>query len=115
MFRRKIRGKYAMLSRPSNRGHMPSGDLFYSESPDLEYWGHHWFVMQPKGSWQSTKIGAGPIVLETSESWLLFYRGVLTSCNVFEHSFGAALLDLDQPYKVLYRTAPYLLAPNELY
>ncbi|NIV38498.1 MAG: glycosidase, partial [Anaerolineae bacterium] len=28
---------------------------------------------------------------------------------------GAALLDLDEPWKVLYRTAPYLLAPWELY
>jgi beta-1,4-mannooligosaccharide/beta-1,4-mannosyl-N-acetylglucosamine phosphorylase len=104
-----------MLSRPSDRGHTPFGDMFYSESPDLEYWGHHRFVMQPKGSWQSTKIGAGPIPIETSEGWLLFYHGVLTSCNGFEYSFGAALLDLDQPWKVLYRTAPYLLGPSEMY
>jgi beta-1,4-mannooligosaccharide/beta-1,4-mannosyl-N-acetylglucosamine phosphorylase len=115
LFPRRIHGKFAILSRPSDRGHTPFGDMFYSESPDLEYWGHHRFVMQPKGGWQSTKIGAGPIPIETSEGWLLFYHGVLTSCNGFEYSFGAALLDLDQPWKVLYRTAPYLLAPSELY
>jgi beta-1,4-mannooligosaccharide/beta-1,4-mannosyl-N-acetylglucosamine phosphorylase len=115
LFPRRIHGKFAMLSRPSDRGHTPFGDMFYSESPDLEYWGHHRFVMQPKGGWQSTKIGAGPIPIETSEGWLLFYHGVLTSCNGFEYSFGAALLDLDQPWKVLFRTAPYLLAPSELY
>jgi beta-1,4-mannooligosaccharide/beta-1,4-mannosyl-N-acetylglucosamine phosphorylase len=28
---------------------------------------------------------------------------------------GAALLDLEEPWKVMYRTAPYLLAPWELY
>lgn len=115
LFPRRINGRFAMLSRPSDRGHTPFGDMFYSESPDLEYWGHHRFVMQPKGSWQSTKVGAGPIPIETSEGWLLFYHGVLTSCNGFEYSFGAALLDLDQPWKVLYRTAPYLLGPSEMY
>ena len=40
---------------------------------------------------------------------------MLTSCNGFVYSFGAALLDLDQPWKVLYRTAPYLLSPQTLY
>ncbi len=115
MFPRKINGKYAMLSRPSDRGHTPFGDMFYSESPDLEYWGHHRFVMQPKGGWQSTKVGAGPIPLETDQGWLLFYHGVLTSCNGFEYSFGAVLLDLDEPWKVLYRTGPYMLGPHEMY
>lgn len=115
MFPRKINGKYAMLSRPSDRGHTPFGDMFYSESPDMEYWGHHRFVMAPKGGWQSTKIGPGPIPIETSQGWLLFYHGVLTSCNGFEYSFGAALLDLEQPWKVLYRTGSYLLGPDAIY
>jgi beta-1,4-mannooligosaccharide/beta-1,4-mannosyl-N-acetylglucosamine phosphorylase len=115
LFPRKIRGKYAMLSRPSDRGHTPFGDIFYSESPDMEYWGHHRFVMAPKNGWQSTKVGAGPIPIETSEGWLLFYHGVITQCNGFEYSFGAVLLDLDQPWKVMYRTAPYLMGPRELY
>ena len=81
----------------------------------MEYWGRHRFVMQPKGGLQSTKIGAGPIPLETSQGWLLFYHCVLTSCNGFEYSFGAALLDLDEPWKVLYRSGPYLLGPHEFY
>ncbi len=115
LFPRKIRGKYAILSRPSDRGHTPFGDIFYSESPDLEHWGHHRFVMGPKGGWQSTKIGAGPTPIETDEGWLLFYHGVITQCNGFEYSFGAALLDLDQPWKMMYRTAPYLMGPRELY
>ncbi|MFN8481975.1 MAG: glycoside hydrolase family 130 protein [Anaerolineae bacterium] len=116
LFPRKIGGKYAMLSRPSDNGHTPFGDIFYSESPDMEHWGRHRWVMGTKGwSWQSTKIGAGPTPIETKEGWLLFYHGVLTSCNGFVYSFGAALLDLDRPWKVLYRTAPYLLSPQTLY
>ncbi len=115
LFPRKINGNFAMFSRPSDTGHTPFGDVFYSESPDMVYWGKHRFVMRPVGGWQSTKVGAGPIPIETTEGWLLFYHGVLTSCNGFVYSFGAALLDLDQPWKVIYRSRPYLLHPRELY
>lgn len=115
MFPRKINGKFAMLSRPSDTGHTSFGDIFYSETPDLVYWGKHRHVMAPRGWWQSTKIGAGPIPIETEEGWLVFYHGVLTSCNGYVYSFGAALLDLEEPWKVKYRTEPYLLSPQELY
>lgn len=115
LFPRRINGKYAMLSRPSDRGHTPFGDIFYSESPDMIHWGCHRFVMAPVGGWQSTKVGAGPTPIETSEGWLLIYHGVLTSCNGFVYSFGAALLDLEKPWKVIYRTRPYLLNPREYY
>jgi len=115
LFPRRINGKYAMLSRPSDRGHTPFGDIFYSESPDMIHWGRHRFVMAPVDGWQSTKVGAGPTPIETPEGWLLIYHGVLTSCNGFVYSFGAALLDLDRPWKVIYRTRPYLLNPREYY
>lgn len=115
LFPRRIDGKYAMLNRPSDNGHTPFGDIFYSESPDMVHWGHHRHVMAPIDGWQSTKVGAGPTPIETSEGWLLLYHGVLTSCNGFVYSFGAALLDLDQPWKVIYRTKPYLLHPREIY
>jgi len=115
LFPRRINGQYAMFSRPSDNGHTPFGDIFYSQSPDLIHWGRHRHVMSPVGGWQATKIGAGPTPIETSEGWLLFYHGVLTSCNGFVYSFGAALLDLDQPWKVIYRTRPYLLNPRENY
>ena len=115
LFPRKINGKFAMLSRPSDRGHTPWGDMFYSESPDIGHWGHHRFVMGTKPGWQSTKIGAGPTPIETTEGWLLIYHGVLTSCNGFVYSAGAALLDIDKPWKVMYRTASYILSPQELY
>jgi beta-1,4-mannooligosaccharide/beta-1,4-mannosyl-N-acetylglucosamine phosphorylase len=116
LFPRKIRGQYALLSRPSDTGHTAFGDIFYSQSPDMTHWGRHRFVMGTKpGTWQSTKIGAGPTPIETREGWLLFYHGVLTSCNGFVYSFGAALLDLDQPWQVICRSAPYLLSPQTIY
>ena len=67
------------------------------------------------GSWQATKVGAGPVPIETSEGWLLLYHGVLTSCSGFVYSAGVALLDLDEPWRVLHRTKDYLLAPTEPY
>lgn len=119
MFPRKIDGRYAMVSRPSDTGHTPFGDIFYSQSPDMTFWGMHRHVMSTykgdESAWQSTKIGAGPIPIETDEGWLMIYHGVLNSCNGFVYSFGAAILDLEKPWIVKYRTKPYLLSPQELY
>jgi beta-1,4-mannooligosaccharide/beta-1,4-mannosyl-N-acetylglucosamine phosphorylase len=115
LFPRKIGGKYVMLNRPSDNGHTPFGDIFLSQSPDMVHWGCHRHVMSRGMGWQSTKVGAGPIPLETRDGWLMFYHGVLTSCNGFVYSFGAALLDIDEPWKVLYRTSPYLMSPQTLY
>lgn len=115
LFPRKINGNFAMVSRPSDNGHTPFGDIFYSESPDLNYWGRHRYVMGTANGWQSTKIGGGPTPIETKEGWLMIYHGVLNSCNGFVYSFGAALLDIDQPWKVKYRTGPYLMSPQTQY
>lgn len=117
LFPRKVKGKYLLLSRPSDSGHTPFGDIFMSESPDLTHWGNHKFVMGKGGQgwWQGVKIGAGPIPIETTEGWLLFYHGVSTTCNGFVYSCGAALLDIDNPSKVLYRTRDYLLTPERAY
>ncbi|MBN2510254.1 MAG: glycoside hydrolase family 130 protein, partial [Spirochaetales bacterium] len=116
-FPRKVNGKYLMLSRPSDSGHTPFGDIFLSESPDLVHWGRHRKVMSSgaSGWWQGVKIGAGPVPIETDEGWLLLYHGVSTTCNGFVYSMGAALLDIDTPSKVLYRTKNYLLTPEEPY
>jgi beta-1,4-mannooligosaccharide/beta-1,4-mannosyl-N-acetylglucosamine phosphorylase len=115
LFPRRIGDRYALLSRPSDTGHTQFGDIFYSESPDLIHWGRHRHVMAPAGGWQATKVGAGPTPIETAAGWLMIYHGVLTSCNGFVYSFGAALLDLDRPWKVIHRTRPYLLNPREYY
>jgi beta-1,4-mannooligosaccharide/beta-1,4-mannosyl-N-acetylglucosamine phosphorylase len=116
LFPRRIGGRYAMLSRPSDDGHTPFGDVFYSESPDLVHWGRHRHVLSPvPHTWQSTKVGAGPTPVETAEGWLVLYHGVLTSCNGFVYAMGAALLDLDEPWKVIARARDHLLAPQTLY
>ena len=115
LFPRKIGGKYCMLSRPSDQGHTPFGDIFLSQSPDLEHWGYHRFVMGAGGGWSWTKIGPGPIPIETKEGWLLIYHGVATTCNGMIYSMGAVILDLEKPWEVKYRCKPYILHPTQPY
>lgn len=116
LFPRKIHDKYMMLSRPSDSGHTPFGDIYISESPDMVYWGRHRHVMGKSPEWwESVKIGGGAAPIETSEGWLLFYHGVTGTCNGFVYSIGGAILDIDEPSKVLYRCENFLLTPEEWY
>ncbi len=119
LFPRKINDLYVMLSRPSDNGHTPFGDIFISQSKDMEFWGKHRYVFGTvhgnDSAWQSTKVGAGPIPIETDEGWLLIYHGVITTCNGFVYRMGVALLDKDEPWKVKARSKDYILAPYEYY
>lgn len=117
LFPRKVNGKYQLLTRPSDSGHTPFGDILLSQSPDMKYWGEHRLVMQRGGSgwWQGVKIGCGPAPIEIDEGWLIFYHGVSTTCSGFVYSFSAAILDRDCPSKVLYRCGDYMLTPEALY
>ena len=116
LFPRKINGNFVMLSRPSDSGHTPFGDIFVSESPDMEFWGRHRHVMG-KGSqwWESLKIGGGAAPIETSEGWLLFYHGVAGTCNGYVYSIGGVILDIDNPSIVKYRCQNFLLTPEKPY
>ncbi|NMH87135.1 glycoside hydrolase family 130 protein [Flavivirga algicola] len=119
LFPEKINGKYAMMSRPSDNGHTPFGDIYLSYSPDMKYWGEHRHIMSPTpfkdSAWQCTKIGAGSVPFLTDEGWLMFYHGVITTCSGFRYAMGSAILDKENPNMVKYRTQPYLLTPSELY
>ena len=116
LFPRKINGMYVMLSRPSDSGHTPFGDIFLSQSPDMEFWGRHRHVMSKSSNWwENVKIGGGAAPIETSEGWLLFYHGVTGTCNGFVYSIGGAILDRDEPSKVLYRCGTFLLTPEAEY
>ena len=116
LFPRKINGNYVMLNRPSDNGHTPFGDIYLSQSPDLTYWGKHRLVMKTTHYWwKNTKLGAGAVPIETTEGWLMIYHGVCTTCSGFIYSIGAALLDLDDPSKILVDCADYILTPEAPY
>ena len=116
LFPRKINGNFVMLNRPSDNGHTPFGDIYLSESPDLTYWGKHRLVMKTSHYWwKNTKLGAGPVPIETTDGWLLIYHGVCTTCSGYIYSIGAAILDIDNPSKILHNSENYILTPEELY
>lgn len=117
LFPRKVNGSYLMLNRPSDGGHTAFGDIFISQSYDLEHWGRHRHVMTKGGQnwWSSLKIGAGPSPIETDEGWLLLYHGVIGNCNGYVYSMGVAVLDKDEPSKVKYRSKNFILTPEMPY
>lgn len=116
LFPRKIDGLFTMLSRPSDAGHTLYGDIFLSQSPDLEFWGRHRHVMGISSNWwENIKVGGGAAPIETSEGWLIFYHGVTGTCSGLVYSIGGAILDRDEPSKVLYRSGDFLLTPETPY
>lgn len=117
LFPRKINGEFVMLNRPSDNGHTPFGDMFLSHSKDLCYWGKHRLVMKAGagGWWENTKIGPGPVPIETSEGWLTIYHAVSNTCNGLIYSMSTVLLDLDDPSTVLARANQPMLSPEVSY
>ncbi len=71
LFPRKINGNFMMLSRPSDSGHTPFGDIFVSESPDLVYWGKHRHVM---GTCNGYVYSIGGAILDIDNPSIVKYR-----------------------------------------
>ena len=98
LFPRKINGMFTLLSRPSDSGHTPFGDISSARARTWRFWGRHRHVMGKSGNWwENLKIGGGAAPIETSEGWLLFYHGVTGTCNGYVYSIGGAILDRDEP------------------
>jgi predicted GH43/DUF377 family glycosyl hydrolase len=66
-------------------------------------------IMRPEQEWEEKKIGAGPTPIRTEAGWLLIYHGV-DRHHVYRA--GMALLDLDDPSRVLARTVQPVLEPE---
>ncbi len=116
LFPRQVNGKYLMLSRPSDNGHTPFGDIYISESPDLIYWGKHRHVLgTTQNWWENLKVGGGATPIETDLGWLLFYHGVSGTCSGLVYSIGCVILDIGDPSIVRYRCNEFLLTPETEY
>ena len=116
LFPRRINGNYFMLSRPSDLGHTPFGDIYLSQSKDLSFWGKHRLILKSGFSdWNALKLGGGPAPIEIEEGWLIFIHGVINTCTGYVYSMGAIIVDRDDPAKILYCCKDNLLAPEELY
>jgi predicted GH43/DUF377 family glycosyl hydrolase len=116
LFPEKIKGRYVALHRPSGwigsvyGTDRPSIWITYSE--DLKNWYGHKLVMRPKERHELKKIGAGPPPLKTEDGWLLIFHGVDE-----EHVYtgGLALLDLEDPSRVIARSPHPVLKSEKSY
>jgi predicted GH43/DUF377 family glycosyl hydrolase len=115
LFPRRIDGRWAMIHRPSPlRGF---AHIWISYSPDLRHWGDHELLLEARDGawWDGGKIGLGPPPLETPEGWLLCYHGVHMTSSGPIYRVGLALLDLEEPRRILRRTDEWVLAPTAPY
>ncbi|MCD6116246.1 glycosidase [bacterium] len=117
LFPRKINGRWALLHRPSPIGLSTKANIWISFSPDLKYWGEHTMVLEARdgGWWDAGKIGLGPQPIETPEGWMLIYHGVRNTFAGSIYRIGLAMLDLDDPTKVIRRGRNWVLGPREIF
>ncbi len=104
LFPRKIKGKYAMLSRYDGRNNY----IMYSNH--INIWEEAKIIQEPKYPWEAVQVGNGGSPLETEKGWLMITHGV---GPMRKYSLGACLLDLDNPETVIGRLKEPLLTPNE--
>ncbi|MBN1640079.1 MAG: glycosidase [Anaerolineae bacterium] len=103
LFPARIGGRYCMF-------HRREPDIWLAYSDDLLHWNDHQRVFGPRPGWDSSKVGISGPPLRTPEGWLLVYHGV-DADMIYRQ--GIALLDLDDPSRVLSRPAPWILEPQE--
>jgi predicted GH43/DUF377 family glycosyl hydrolase len=102
LFPRKIAGRYAMLSRYDDE------NLFLMFSEDRYFWRNPQTLMRPRWPWEFVKIGNCGSPIETEAGWLVLTHGVGA---MRRYCLGAALLDLEDPMKVIGRLNEPLLEP----
>ncbi len=101
LFPRRIGGRYAMLARQDDE------NLFIMFSDNPHYWSDPVLLMRPAETWESVKVGNCGSPIETDAGWLVITHGV---GPMRKYCIGAALLDLQDPTKVLARLREPLLA-----
>ncbi len=115
LFPRRFDGRWLMIHRPTPlRG---GAHIWLSYSPDLRHWGDHALLLEARDGawWDAGKIGLGPQPLETDEGWLLLYHGVHLTAAGPIYRVGLALLDLDDPRRVMHRSEEWVFGPETDY
>jgi predicted GH43/DUF377 family glycosyl hydrolase len=103
LFPRKLDGGYAMIGRQDNE------NLYLLRSDDLTTWTGGTAILKPQFPWEFVQIGNCGAPIELDEGWLLLTHGV---GPVRKYAIGAALLDKNDPTRVLARTAEPLVRPD---
>jgi len=117
LFPVKFNGLWAMLHRPVPKSSMIGAHIWISFSPDLKHWGEHHDIIQARqgGWWDANKIGLCAPPLQTESGWLILYHGVRTTASGSIYRLGLALLDLENPLKLIRRTDEWIFGPKAHY
>lgn len=113
----RIDGRWVLFHRPRTEYGGGHGEIALSRSDDLVNWSAPEQVLQPRagGWWDSLRIGLGPPPMQTEHGWLLVYHGVKQTVSGDIYRVGLALLDLEEPTRVLRRLSSWVLAPTAPY
>ncbi|MCX6701787.1 MAG: hypothetical protein NTX96_01150 [Candidatus Zambryskibacteria bacterium] len=113
MFPEKINGKFAIL-----HGISPEILIDYIESFDSFDGTVFIKSSPPKGGredyWDNKMRGVGPSPMKTSLGWLILYHAQ-DKREPHKYKLGAMILDLNNPTKILYRSAHPILSPDMHY
>ena len=105
LFPRKIGGQYMMIGRQDGK------NLYLLRSDTIDEWEGGELLLEPKYPWELVQIGNCGAPIELDEGWLVLTHGVGA---MRKYAIGAALLDKDDPSKVIGRTVnPILSAADE--
>lgn len=117
LFTEKFNGRWAMIHRPMPVSKGGLGNIWISYSPDLRHWGDHKQILEARRGawWDAGKIGLSPPPMKTEEGWLILYHGVRMSPAGCIYRLGVALMDLEQPERLIRRADEWIFGPEEEY
>jgi predicted GH43/DUF377 family glycosyl hydrolase len=109
----RIDGRWILLHRPKTQFGGGHGEILLSRSTDLFSWSAPEQVLQPRAGawWDALRIGIGPPPIRTEHGWVLIYHGVKETIAGGIYRAGLALLDLEEPTRVLRRLPEWILSP----
>lgn len=129
LFPEKVNGMYVRLERPFtvySRGGKDRFDIWISTSPDLKFWGESKLLMGVEDvPFANDKIGPAAPPIKTNKGWIMLFHSVDIDENRGKNGWedtwkkrycgGVALLDLEDPSKVIGIYDSPLLVPETVY
>ena len=103
LFPRKIKGKYAVISRQD------AESLYLVYSDRVDRWDRPSVLLKPAYPWEFLQIGNCGSPIEVGAGWLLLTHGV---GPMRKYCIGAILLDKNDPSRILKRLRDPLIAPD---